>query len=288
MPVEKIREFLRMEASGGILLVAAAAVALLWANSPAGSGYAAVLQTPVAVQFGAAKLAKPLLLWINDGLMAIFFLLVGLEIKREVLQGELSSLAKAALPGIAAVGGMAAPAAIYLLLNTGDPVAARGWAIPAATDIAFAVGVLALLGRHAPPSLKIFLLALAILDDLGAIVIIAAFYTADLSLLALAFAGAGIAGLVLLNVSGVQRLAPYILLGAFLWVCVLKSGVHATLAGVVTAFAIPLRGAGGEAQDSPSCTGSSTPSIPGWPSASSRCSPSPTPACRSWGCRPRR
>jgi len=249
MAVERIREFLRMEASGGIILVVAAGVALLWANSPLGSWYEDLLGLPVAVQFGAAKLAKPLLLWINDGLMAIFFLLVGMEIKREVLQGELSSVTTASLPAIAAVGGMAAPAAIYVLLNAGDPTALRGWAIPAATDIAFAVGVLALLGRHAPPSLKIFLLALAILDDLGAIVIIAAFYTADLSLAALALAGAGIIGLVVLNVAGVQRLGGYILLGAFLWVCVLKSGVHATLAGVVTAFAIPLSARPGESED---------------------------------------
>ena len=285
MTVERIREFLRMEASGGIILVAAAGVALLWANSPVGSWYDAILELPVAVQFGAAKLAKPLLLWINDGLMAIFFLLVGLEIKREVVQGELSSAAKASLPAIAAVGGMAAPAAIYVLLNAGDPAALRGWAIPAATDIAFAVGVLALLGRHAPPSLKIFLLALAILDDLGAIVIIAAFYTADLSVTALALAGAGIVGLVVLNVSGVQRLGGYILLGAFLWVCVLKSGVHATLAGVVTAFAIPLRGARARPTISRRCTASSTRCTPGWRSASSRSSRSPTRACRCRGCR---
>jgi len=249
MSVERIREFLRMEASGGIILVAAAVVALLWANSPLGSWYEAILELPVVVQFGAAKLAKPLLLWINDGLMAIFFLLVGMEIKREVLQGELSSAAKASLPAIAAVGGMAAPAAIYVLLTAGDPTALRGWAIPAATDIAFALGVLALLGRHAPPSLKIFLLALAILDDLGAIVIIAAFYTAGLSWIALGFAALAIVGLVVLNALGVQRLGGYILLGAFLWVCVLKSGVHATLAGVVTAFAIPLAGRPGEPDD---------------------------------------
>jgi len=249
MPAERIREILRMEAFGGILLVAAAAVALVWANSPLGSWYDAFLGTPVAIQVGAAKLAKPLLLWINDGLMAVFFLLVGMEIKREVLQGELSSAGKAALPAIAAAGGMALPAGIYLLLNFGDPAAMRGWAIPAATDIAFAVGVLALLGRHAPPSLKIFLLALAILDDLGAIVVIAAFYTAGLSWLALGLAGLGVAGLAALNLAGVQRLGGYILIGAFLWVCVLKSGVHATLAGVVTAFAIPLAALPGEADD---------------------------------------
>lgn len=252
-PVEKIREFLRMEAAGGILLMGAAVVAILWANSPAGQAYTRLLAMPVAVQVGGAQLAKPLLLWINDGLMAVFFLLVGLEIKREVIEGELSTMAKAALPAVAAVGGMAAPAAVYLLLNGADPAAARGWAIPAATDIAFALGVLALLGRHAPPSLKIFLLALAILDDLGAIVIIAAFYTTDLSVTALILAGAGIAGLVALNRAGVQGLGGYLLVGIFLWVCVLKSGVHATLAGVVTAFAIPLAGqAGGNGQaDSP-------------------------------------
>jgi len=249
MAVERIREFLRMEASGGIILVAAAVVALLWANSPFGSWYDAILQLPVAVQVGAAKLAKPLLLWINDGLMAIFFLLVGMEIKREVLQGELSSPAKAALPAIAAMGGMVAPAGIYLLINAGNPEALRGWAIPAATDIAFAVGVLALLGRHAPASLKIFLLALAILDDLGAIAIIAAFYTAELSWVALGFATLAIVGLGVLNALGVQRLGGYILLGAFLWVCVLESGVHATLAGVVTAFAIPLAARPGEPDD---------------------------------------
>ena len=173
MALSRIREFLQLEASGGIILVLAAVVALVWANSPGGGLYVALLDTPVAVQVGALKIAKPLLLWINDGLMAVFFLLVGLEIKREVLEGELSSLAKASLPGVAAVGGMALPAAVYLAFTASDPVAANGWAIPAATDIAFALGVLALLGTRAPASLKVFLLALAIMDDLGAIVIIA-------------------------------------------------------------------------------------------------------------------
>lgn len=249
LPVGKVREFLQLEASGGIVLVAAALVALAWANSPFSSLYTQFLDTPVAVQFGAGKIAKPLILWINDGLMAIFFLLVGLEIKREVVEGELSSVAKAGLPALAAVGGMAAPAAVYLLFNAGDPVAARGWAIPAATDIAFALGVLALLAHRVPPSLKVFLLALAIMDDLGAIVVIAIFYTADLSLTALALASAAIAALVVLNRAGVERLAAYILLGVFLWVCVLKSGVHATLAGVVTAFAIPMRRDGSDPED---------------------------------------
>ncbi|MGQ9371600.1 Na+/H+ antiporter NhaA [Azospirillum sp. ST 5-10] len=241
MSLSKVREFLQMEASGGIVLVLASLVALLWANSPGGGLYVALLDVPVAVQVGALKIAKPLLLWINDGLMAVFFLLVGLEIKREVLEGELSSLGKAALPGVAAVGGMAVPAAVYLLFTSGDPVAMNGWAIPAATDIAFAVGVLALLGPRAPASLKVFLLALAIMDDLGAIVIIAVFYTADLSMTALALAGVGILALVAMNLAGVTRTAAYVLVGVFLWVCVLKSGVHATLAGVATALAVPLR-----------------------------------------------
>ena len=207
-----------------------------------------MLDIPVAVQIGALSIAKPLLLWINDGLMAIFFLLVGLEIKREVLEGELSSRQQAALPVIAAIGGMAAPAIVYAVLNWGDATALRGWAIPTATDIAFAVGVLTLLGRRAPVSLKIFLLALAIMDDLGAIVIIAIFYTADLSAVSLTLAVAALATLVALNRAGVTRTATYVLVGVLLWTFVLKSGVHATLAGVALAFAIPLRSAGERGQ----------------------------------------
>jgi len=245
-PAAFVREFLRIEASGGILLCIAAALALLWANSPAGPLYLGLLEVPVAVLAGPLAIDKPLLLWINDGLMAIFFLLVGLEIKREVVSGELSSPSKAALPAIAALGGMAAPAAVYVALNWGDPATLRGWAIPAATDIAFAVGVLSLLGRRVPISLKIFLLALAILDDLGAIVIIAFFYTDDLSVGSLLLGAGGLAALVALNRAGVRRNAPYVLVGVFIWVCVLKSGVHATLAGVTLAFAIPLRCEGGE------------------------------------------
>ena len=241
-PAAFIREFLRIEAAGGILLCIAAVLALLWANSPAGPFYLGLLEIPVAVQAGPLAIDKPLLLWINDGLMAIFFLLVGLEIKREVVSGELSSPSKAALPAIAALGGMAAPAAVYVALNWGDQATLRGWAIPAATDIAFAVGVLSLLGRRAPACLKIFLLALAILDDLGAIVIIALFYTEHLSVGSLLLAAGGLAALVALNRAGVRRIAPYVLVGVFIWVCVLKSGVHATLAGVALAFAIPLRG----------------------------------------------
>jgi Na+:H+ antiporter, NhaA family len=241
MPIATIKEFLRLEAAGGIILVVSAALALVMANTAAAPYYRIFLDVPVVIQVGALKLAKPLLLWINDGLMAIFFFLVGLEIKREVLQGELSSWSQASLPAIAAIGGMAAPALIYVLINLGDPVTLRGWAIPAATDIAFALGVLALLGNRVPPTLKIFLLALAIMDDLGAIVIIALFYTSDLSVISLGLAAVGIVILALLNIFGVFRLAAYVLVGVAVWICVLKSGVHATLAGVAVAFFIPLK-----------------------------------------------
>jgi NhaA family Na+:H+ antiporter len=232
--------FFHHEAAAGLVLMAAALAALLIDNSPLSWLYSLFLDTPVAVRVGPLSLDKPLLLWINDGLMAVFFFLVGLEIKRELVQGELSTISQATLPALAAVGGMAVPALIYVAINAGDPTGLKGWAIPAATDIAFAVGVLALLGNRVPSSLKIFLLALAILDDLGAIIIIALFYTDNLSLLSLALAAAGIAVLWTLNWRGVTRLAPYLLTGVVIWLCVLKSGVHATLAGVVVAFAIPL------------------------------------------------
>ena len=241
MSIANIREFLRHEATAGLLLMATAALALILDNSPLAHIYDALLLTPMVVQIGQFAIDKPLLLWINDGLMAVFFLLVGLEIKREALEGELSSLSQIALPGIAAVGGMLVPALIYLLVNRNNPELLNGWAIPAATDIAFALGVLALLGSRVPVALKVFLLALAIIDDLGAIVIIAVYYTADLSLAALAIAGIGGLALILLNRLGVTRLAPYILIGIVMWAGVLKSGVHATLAGVVMAMAIPLR-----------------------------------------------
>jgi len=228
------------EASGGVVLLLAAIFALILANSAGANLYGALLDTRVSVQIGEFGLDKNLLHWINDGLMAVFFFLVGLEIKRELVEGELSSLKQAALPAIGALGGMTVPAIVYIAINSGDGHAMHGWAIPTATDIAFAVGVLAFVGSKIPSSLKIFLLALAIIDDLGAIVIIAVFYTANLSLSALGFAALGVVGLVTLNVRGVTRTAAYVLLGAFVWLCVLKSGVHATLAGVVTALAIPL------------------------------------------------
>ncbi len=240
--VAKISDFLRLEASAGILLMAAAVLALIANNTFFDVYYGALLSTPVVVQVGALEIAKPLLLWINDGLMSVFFFLVGLEIKREIVEGELSTFDKAALPVFAAIGGMAAPALIYASFNWGNPETIEGWAIPAATDIAFALGFLALVAARAPASLKILLLAVAIIDDLGAILIIAVFYTADLSMTALGLAFMGIAALVTLNRMGVKRITPYALIGALIWVCVLKSGVHATLAGVVTALTIPMRG----------------------------------------------
>lgn len=241
MSLPAIRDFLKSEAAAGVMLILASVVALLWANSPAAPLYERLFDTTIALEIGHFSLRKPFLLWINDGLMAVFFLLVGLEIKREAMVGELSNPAKALLPGVAALGGMAAPAATYLAITGGDPALANGWAIPAATDIAFAVGVLALLGSRVPSALRVFLLALAIIDDLGAIVIIALFYTADLTLSALAVALAAVAGLFALNRAGVQRVWPYLAVGVVLWVGVLKSGVHATLAGVILAMAIPIR-----------------------------------------------
>ncbi|MCZ6468804.1 MAG: Na+/H+ antiporter NhaA [Candidatus Dadabacteria bacterium] len=239
--LEAIREFLKLESASGIILVGAAVLALIISNSPLSSLYDLFLDTPVEIRIGALHLAKPLLLWINDGLMAIFFLLIGLEVKREILDGQLSSISQVALPGIAAIGGMAIPALIYIIFNISNASALNGWAIPAATDIAFALGILALLGSRVPLSLKLFLLTLAIIDDLGAIVIIAIFYSGDLSVTSLIFAGVAIAALFAMNLLGVKRIAAYVVVGIILWICVLKSGVHATLAGVILAFAIPLR-----------------------------------------------
>nr|WP_237737072.1 Na+/H+ antiporter NhaA [Serratia fonticola] len=235
-----IRQFLRQEAAGGIILIAAAVVALIMANTPVQGLYQAFLNLPVAVSIASLEIAKPLLLWINDGLMAIFFLVVGLEVKRELLQGSLAGREKAIFPAIAALGGMLAPALIYLLFNGADEVTRQGWAIPAATDIAFALGVMALLGNRVPTSLKVFLLALAIIDDLGVIIIIALFYTHQVSMVALGVAAAAIAVLALMNWRGVGKTSLYMMVGLVLWVAILKSGVHATLAGVIVGFMIPL------------------------------------------------
>ncbi len=240
-PGKAIAEFLRLESAGGIILVGTALIAMLLVNSPLAGYYFALLETPLSIHVGQIGLAKPLLLWINDGLMAVFFFLVGLELKREVLEGELSQPSQIVLPGLAALGGLAVPAAIYAYFNWGDPVTMAGWAIPSATDIAFAVGVLSLLGNRVPPSLKIFLLTVAIFDDLGAIIIIAVYYSGNLSALSLVLAGIAALVLFLLNKKGIARPAAYVLVGIVLWVAVLKSGIHATLAGVVLALFIPLK-----------------------------------------------
>jgi NhaA family Na+:H+ antiporter len=234
------------EAAPGVLLAIAAVIALIADNSLFAGLYDRLLLAYVSVTVEGVGIEKPLLLWINDGLMAIFFFLVGLEIKREVVLGKLSSLRAASLPAFGAVGGMAVPALIYVALNAATPETLGGWAIPAATDIAFALGALALIGSRAPAGLKIFLLALAVLDDLGAIVVIALFYTANLSLGALGVAAAGFAVLLAMNLLGVKRIGLYIVVGLVIWVAVLKSGVHATLAGVIVAFTLPLRGREGE------------------------------------------
>ena len=234
-----IRKFLALEIAGGVLLAAAALVAIILANSPLDFVYTRFLDIPVEVRIGRFDIAKPMLLWINDGLMAVFFFLIGLELKRETREGELSSVAQVVLPALAAAGGMACPAAIYAWINWGDPLTLPGWAIPAATDIAFSLGVLSLLGARVPGSLKVFLMALAVMDDVGAIVIIALFYTANLAPASLFIAGGALAILLALNRSGVQRATSYILVGAVLWASLLKSGVHATLAGVALAFFIP-------------------------------------------------
>ncbi len=233
--------FVELESAGGIVLMAAAVLALIVANSPLSGIYVRLLDVPVQVRIGALDLHKPLILWINDGLMAIFFFLVGMELKREMAEGHLASLRSAALPAIAALGGILAPAGIYFLFNRGDAAAVRGWAIPTATDIAFALGVLSLLGSRVPPALKAFLLSVAIFDDLAAIVLIALLYTTELSGVALAIAGALTVILFVLNRLGIRKATPYLLIGIPLWVAVLKSGLHATLSGVVLAMFIPLR-----------------------------------------------
>ncbi len=239
--VDAVRDFMKLESAGGILLLLAAIVALLVANSPLAVFYSELLDTTVAVQIGALSINKPLLLWINDGLMAIFFFLIGLEIKREVMEGELSSFKQVVLPGMGALGGMVVPAAIYAWLNWGDAVALDGWAIPVATDIAFALALLGVFGSRVPTSLKVFLLTLAIFDDLAAIVIIALFYSGDLAVSSLLVAAVALVIGVVMNRMGVTRTSSYILLGIVLWIAVLKSGVHATLAGVLIAFCVPMR-----------------------------------------------
>ncbi len=235
-----IKEFLENEVTGGILLIVATILALIFSNTSLSPLYHSFLKMPVIIRVGALNLHAPLYHWVNDGLMVIFFLSVGLEIKKEILEGQLSSLKQVTLPGLAAVAGMATPAIIYFLFNHNHPDAIHGWAIPTATDIAFALGVLALLGKRIPDSLKIFLMALAIIDDLGAIVVIALFYTSNLSMTALTVAGIAVFCLILLNLFGVAKKTAYFIVGTVLWLSVIRSGVHATLAGVVLAFTIPL------------------------------------------------
>ncbi|MDH3416760.1 MAG: Na+/H+ antiporter NhaA [Gammaproteobacteria bacterium] len=239
--IDAFRDFLKLETASGILLVAAAVLAMFIANSPLAPLYGSLIDLPVGVRVGALEIEKPLLLWINDGLMAIFFFLVGLELKREILDGQLSDPREIVLPALGALGGMLFPAAIYIWINQGDSTALQGWAIPAATDIAFALAILAMLGSRVPLTLKIFLVSVAIFDDVGAIAIIALFYTNDLSVAGLVTAACCLPVLWALNRRGVLELAPYVLVGLIMWVAVLKSGVHATLAGVLLAFFIPLR-----------------------------------------------
>lgn len=236
-----IRQFVRLEASGGIVLIVAALIALVMANTSLSGIYLGFLDLPLSAGVAPFGVEQPMLLFINDALMAIFFLMVGLEVKRELVEGALAKREQAMFPAIAALGGMIAPALIFLLFNGSDEVARQGWAIPAATDIAFALGVMALLGSRVPTGLKVFLLALAIIDDLGAIVIIALFYSHNISYLALGGAAVCIALLALMNWRGVGKPLPYLVIGAVLWVFVLKSGIHATLAGVILGFLIPLQ-----------------------------------------------
>ncbi|ASY80919.1 Na+/H+ antiporter NhaA [Pectobacterium polaris] len=245
--ITMIRRFIRLDAAAGVMLMMATVLAIAFANwSVTAAGYQQFLMMPVEMRFGALEINKNLLLWINDGLMAIFFLLIGLEVKRELVEGSLASRQQAMLPLAAAVGGMVFPALLFLLFNANDEVTRAGWAIPAATDIAFAIGVLTLLGKRVPAGLKVFLLALAIIDDLGAILIIALFYTQQIFWPALGGAVLAIAALAYMNRQQVGKTSAYLLVGIVLWVCILKCGVHATLAGVIVGFFIPLRTSNGE------------------------------------------
>jgi len=236
-----ITKFFRLESAGGLLLMLAALLAVISANTPLSGYYSLLLDTPLAIRIGGFEIAKPLLLWINDGLMAVFFFLVGLELKREMLEGELADKKNIILPGIGALGGMLLPAMIYIYFNRSDPIAMQGWAIPTATDIAFALGVLSLLGPRVPTSIKIFLTSLAIFDDIGAIVIIAVFYTAKISMIALLVVLCCIILLFIINRLRIESISLYILIGVVMWAAMLKSGVHATLAGVILAVFIPIR-----------------------------------------------
>ncbi len=242
MPKNALQRFIKLEAAAGILLFLAATMSMVIANSSLAAYMEAFLNTRASIIVGNLSIDKSVLLWINDGLMAVFFLLVGLELKREVLEGQLSRASQLAMPVAAATGGFVVPALIFTGFNLGDPIALRGWAIPSATDIAFALGVLSLFGSRIPLAVKVFLASLAIIDDLAAIIVIALFYTSNLSLTALGFAAAGIAALIIMNLLNVTRIAAYILVGVVIWVAVLKSGIHATLAGVIVALAIPLTG----------------------------------------------
>lgn len=237
-----IDEFIQKESSSGVLLIFVTILALILSNSVLAPAYEAFLHIPVEIRVGALHLDKSLYHWVNDGLMAVFFLLIGLEVKRELIEGHLSTVKQVVLPGVAAVGGMVVPALVYVAFNSANdnPIAITGWAIPTATDIAFALGILSMLGSRVPVSLKLFLMALAIIDDLGAIVIIALFYTSDLSTLSITVAFGSLAILIALNLFGVTKKGAYFIVGWVLWVSVLKSGVHATLAGVALAFTIPL------------------------------------------------
>ncbi|MCO4799877.1 MAG: Na+/H+ antiporter NhaA [Colwelliaceae bacterium] len=246
MPIKTIQEFLKLEAASGIILMFTAVLAMIIANSPWSVYYDLLLNIPVVISVGTFEIAKPLLLWINDGLMALFFFLVGLELKREFIEGDLSKPGQVTLPAIGAVGGMLVPALCYAAFNYQDPVALNGWAIPTATDIAFALGILAIIGSKVPLQLKVFLTSLAIFDDLGAIIVIAFFYTEQLSLLSLIISAVMLAVLFIFNRRGITDTAPYIFIGIILWIAVLKSGVHATLAGVVLALFIPIKGKPGE------------------------------------------